>query len=216
MTSTELLAVLRLADSAFPSGGFAFSSGLEGAVRDGFVVDEADVAAFAEEAIASRWHTQDRVVLRRAWNDPRQADDLAEASTVTSTLREASRRSGAALLSTFASLDNADAVAYRAMVLTGDAPGHLPVAQAVSYRGLGLSTSAAEAISGWQVLSGIASAALRLGVTGHIGSQRVMIAAEAVLSEILDAPVDRQPSSFTAFADIAAQRRSDGIRLFAS
>ncbi|SNS81747.1 urease accessory protein UreF [Rhodococcoides kyotonense] len=212
----DLVTVLRLADSAFPSGGFAFSSGLEGAVRDGFVVDECDVREFAEEAVTSRWHTQDRVLLRRAWSDARGADELAEASTAMSTLRDASRRSGAALLSTFAALESPDAVAYRGLVLKGEAPGHLPVAQAICFRGQGLSVTAAEAISGWQVLSGIASAALRLGVTGHVGAQRVLASAEPVLTATLAASVDRYPSSFSVFADIAAQRRVDGIRLFAS
>ncbi|MFC8180705.1 urease accessory protein UreF [Rhodococcus sp. NPDC057297] len=216
MSVPDLLAVLRFGDSAFPSGGFAFSSGLEGAVRDGFVTGEADVSAFAAEAVTGRWHTMDRVLLRSAWQDPEHADRLGEASSALSTLREASRRSGAALLSTFAALGASDAVAYRAAVLSGSAPGHLPVAQAVCYRGHGLTVTAAEAISGWQVLSGIASAALRLGVTGHLGSQRIMQDVEGVLGSILALVPDAEPSSFTAFADIAAQRRGDGIRLFAS
>lgn len=210
------MTVLRLADSAFPSGGFAFSSGLEGAVRDGFVVDEADVTAFATEAVASRWHTMDRVVLRLAWDDPESADRLADASNVMSTLREASARAGAALLSTFASLGSTDASHYRSLVLRGVSPGHLPVAQVVCYRSQGIGLSASESISGWQVLSGIASAALRLGVTGHLGSQRVIEQSQRVLASTLALEPSTQPSSFTAFADIASQRRGDGIRLFAS
>ncbi|WP_072802435.1 urease accessory protein UreF [Rhodococcoides yunnanense] len=216
MNRSELIAVLRFGDSAFPSGGFAFSSGLEGAVRDGFVTREHDVLAFAAEAVVNRWHTMDRVLLRAAWTDPVHADRLAEASNIMSTLREASRRSGAALLSTFASLGSADAVAYRADVLSGRNPGHLPVAQAVCYRGQGLDLDSVDAMSGWQVLSGIASAALRLGVIGHLGSQRVMDGTGPVLASTLELVPDIEPSSFTAFADIAAQRRGDGIRLFAS
>ncbi|MGA9872359.1 MAG: urease accessory UreF family protein [Rhodococcus sp. (in: high G+C Gram-positive bacteria)] len=216
MTASDLIAILRLGDSAFPSGGFAFSSGLEGAVRDGFVVHEADVLAFAEEAVTGRWHTMDRVLLRCAWTDPFRADRLAEASSAISTLREASRRAGAALLSTFASLGTTGVVDYRGDVLRGSTPGHLPVAQAVCYQGNGLRMVDAEAVGGWHVLAGIASAALRLGVTGHLGSQRIMESAGPVLASTLERLPDKEPSSFTAFADIAAQRRGDGIRLFAS
>lgn len=216
MNRSELIAVLRFGDSAFPSGGFAFSSGLEGAVRDGFVIGEADVLAFVTEAVESRWHTMDRVLLREAWADPYRADRHAEASNTVSTLREASRRSGAALLSTFASLGNSGAMSYRDAVLRGSTHGHLPVAHAVCYSEQGLEIAAAEALCGWQVVSGIASAALRLGIIGHLGSQRVMNSAGPVLASTLTLVPGTEPSSFTAFADIAAQRRSDGIRLFAS
>ena len=54
-----LLTALRLSDSAFPVGGFAFSSGLEGAVDDGVVGGEADVVAFIADQLTGRWHTGD-------------------------------------------------------------------------------------------------------------------------------------------------------------
>ena len=77
----QLLAAIRFGDSAFPSGGFAFSSGLEGSHRDGMVQDEDDVTAFVAEQLEGDWHRRDRVLLRRAWTepDPSAADALAEA-----------------------------------------------------------------------------------------------------------------------------------------
>ncbi|MGE2717929.1 urease accessory protein UreF [Mycolicibacterium litorale] len=218
----QLLAAIRFGDSAFPSGGFAFSSGLEGSHRDGLVLDEADVTAFAAEQLDGRWHTCDRVLMRRAWTapDPAAVDDLAEAVAVMSVLRAASRRAGAATLATFAAvLDTAaePAVAdYRTRVLAGSAPGHLAVAQAVCLRAAGLTLESAETVTAWQVLSGITGAALRLGIVGHLGAQRVTTALTPLVLDLLARRPPSSPATFTAYADIAAQRRADGVRLFAS
>ncbi|CAN5874729.1 urease accessory UreF family protein [soil metagenome] len=216
----QLLAAIRFGDSAFPSGGFAFSSGLEGSHRDGFVHDEADVAAFATEQLDGRWHPCDRVLLHRAWAaaEPLVVDNLADAIATMSVLREASRRAGAATLATFAAVIDADPAlaGYRDRVLAGTAPGHLPVAQALCLRAAGLILETAETVAAWQVLSGITSAALRLGIIGHLGAQRVLTELTPVLLDILRRPARETPATFTAYADIAAQRRGDGARLFAS
>jgi urease accessory protein len=215
----QLLAAIRFADSAFPTGGFAFSSGLEGSYRDGLVRDEADVAAYAAEQLVGRWHQCDRVLLRHTWAqpDPLTADTLAEAVGTMSVLREASRRAGAATLATFAAVGTGSEVAdYRARVLGGAAPGHLPVAQAVCLRAAGLRLETAETVAAWQVLSGITGAALRLGICGHLGAQRVLTDLNPLLLDVLRREPPAQPAAFTAFADIAAQRRGDGVRLFAS
>ncbi|MGV9797532.1 urease accessory protein UreF [Mycobacterium sp. NPDC003449] len=214
----QLFAAIRFGDSAFPSGGFAFSSGLEGSHRDGWVCDEDDVAAFAAEQLIGRWHRCDRVVLRQAWAqpDPADADAFAEAVATLSVLREASRRSGAAMLATCAAVIDPVVADYRARVLAGIAPGHLAVAQAVCFRAAGLTLRTAETVAAWQVLSGITGAALRLGICGHLGAQRVVTALTPLVLDVLNAEPPERPSAFTAYADIAAQRRGDGVRLFAS
>ncbi|MET0704480.1 MAG: urease accessory UreF family protein [Mycobacterium sp.] len=222
----QLLAAVRFADSAFPTGGFAFSSGLEGSYRDGLVQDEGDVAGYAAEQLVGRWQQCDRVLLRHAWAqpDPLTTDRLAEAVGTMSVLREASRRAGAATLATFAAVGPSDPKAdrrsevadYRARVLGGAAPGHLPVAQAICLRAAGLTLETAETVTAWQVLSGITGAALRLGICGHLGAQRIVTDLNPLLLDVLRRDPPAAPAAFTAFADIAAQRRGDGVRLFAS
>ena len=160
--------------------------------------------------------------MRLAWTaaDPIVADNLAEAVGTMSVLREASRRAGAATLTTFAAIvDTAttSAVAeYRARVLTGTAPGHLPVAQAICLQAAGLSLETAEAVAAWQVLSGTTGAAVRLGICGHLGAQRILTALTPLLLDVLQWAPPTQPCPFTTYADSAAQRRGDGVRLFAS
>ncbi|CAN5711525.1 urease accessory UreF family protein [soil metagenome] len=218
----QLLAAIRFADSAFPTGGFAFSSGLEGSHRDGLVKDEGDVAAYAAEQLTGRWHQCDRVLFRQAWaqRDPITVDALAEAVGTMSVLREASRRAGAATLATFAAIGDAgresEVADYRTRVLGGTAPGHLPVAQAICLRAAGLTLETAETVTAWQVLSGITGAALRLGICGHLGAQRIVTELQPVLLDVLRCEPPAAPAPFTAYADIAAQRRGDGVRLFAS
>jgi len=219
----QLLPALRFADSAFPSGGFAFSSGLEGSHRDGFVQDETDVVDFIAEQLENRWQHHDRVLFRRAFAahttaDVVSIDDTAEALATMSVLREASRRAGAATLVTFAAVLPAKAAVteYHQQVRTGASAGHLPVAQAVCLHAAGLTRDIAETVTAWQLLNGITGAALRLGIVGHLGAQRVITALTPVLLEVLGMPPPRTPAAFTAFADIAAQRRGDGTRLFAS
>ena len=222
LESDQLLTALRFGDSAFPSGSFAFSFGLEGSHRDGLVRDEADVQAFAAEQLDGRWHPCDRVLLRRAWvaADPAEVDDLAEATSTMSVLREASRRAGAATLATFAALLGAEAAPavdeYRRRVLQQGAPGHLPIAQALCLRAAGLTLETAETVTAWQVIAGISSAAVRLGICGHLGAQRTIASLTPVVLEVLQREPAPGPAVFTVYADVAAQRRGDGVRLFAS
>jgi urease accessory protein len=182
------------------------------------VRDEDDVGAFVAEQLDGNWHRRDRVLLRRAWAepDPAAVDAFAEAVTTMSVLRAASRRAGAATLATFAALIEPGVADYRSRVLAGAAPGHLAVAQAVCFRAAGLTLETAEAVTAWQVVSGITGAALRLGICGHLGAQRVVTSMNPLLLELLQRQPPSEPASFTAYADIAAQRHDDGVRLFAS
>src|SRR5262249_58843862 len=51
MNSLSLIHGVRFLDSFFPSGGFAFSSGLEAAVKDGAVRDGKDLARYVEDLL---------------------------------------------------------------------------------------------------------------------------------------------------------------------
>jgi urease accessory protein len=218
------LRLLRLADSAFPGGGFAFSSGLEGAVADGLVVTEGDLVAFVREHVALRWHRHDRVLLRAAWPaDGRPAgpareaaDHQAETSTPLSWLRDASRKAGRALLGTFAALGSDAAAEHLARVGAGSTHGHLPVAQAVCYRSAGTDRADAEALAAWHAASGIVSAGLRLGLVGHLGAQRTLAALEPSVADVLATAPPPMPGGFSAFAEIASGRTRRTPRMFAS
>lgn len=217
-----LLIGLQLSDSAFPTGGFAFSSGLEALVGEEIVSSEGDLAVVMHEELVHRWNTMDRVLLARAWDAPAPAERLvvdlaAEVRSVNHVLRRGSRRAGSALLSSFSRLGYADAIDYYELVRSSAAPGHLPVAQAVGYRAAGLDLAMAQMVSGWSMLAGLANAAVRIGVVGHLGAQRALNQLRPVLAAKLVDPTPSDLSAFNPLADIAAARVIAGrTRMFAT
>jgi urease accessory protein len=228
MMPDHLLAALHLGDSAFPSGAFAFSWGLEGLAADGLVAAEADLAAVVEEVLVNRWRSFDRVVLRRVYamgGVGRSIDDLValdlevETATWAAPLRAGSRRAGRALLNVHEKLGSAEARSYRLRIAADQRLGHLAVAQGIAWRGAGLPLEAAEAVGAWTAISSITSAAIRLGLVGHLSAQAVLRHARAVAAGILAETPDRDAplSAFTPLLDIAQMRHQErDVRLFAN
>jgi urease accessory protein len=224
VTPAALLLALQQGDSAFPSGGFAFSWGLEGLCDEGMVATAADLGAFLDDMLANRWAGFDRIALRRAFltaapEAAAETDAAVEAALWSAPLREGSRRAGRALLGAQARLGNAAAATYRDLAGRDAALGHLPVAQGVSWRGAGLPLAAAEALGAWSALQAAATAALRLGAVGHAEAQAAMTAARPRAAAILAAtpPPDAPLLAFTPVADIALTRHARrDARLFAT
>ncbi|WP_315810916.1 urease accessory protein UreF [Bradyrhizobium sp. SZCCHNR2028] len=209
----EALALLQLGDSAFPAGGFAFSWGIEGLAADGLLSNRDDLDGVIADHLQQRWASMDRILLRRAWRACDTAaiatvDRLAAATTPSAEMRDGSRRAGRALLGVWVKLAGPLSVSYRACVSADARLGHLAVVQAIAGRDAGLGLAAAELVSGWTLITGLVSAAVRLGLIGHIDSQRSLARARALLSDLLaDTPDDDpMPSSFTPFIDIAVSR----------
>ena len=96
--------VLQLADSAFPTGGFAHSAGLEAAAQAGEVEGPDAVARFTRDAVwQAGWGALPLV--RGVFDDPASLpllDARTEAFLVNHVANRASRTQGRALLSTAA------------------------------------------------------------------------------------------------------------------
>ncbi len=222
---STLLVALQNADSQFPSGGFAFSQGLEASSQLSARLGPCNFEDFLETQLRHRWATADRVALARAH---RLAGDLAklaeldfevEASTFVEGLRAGSRRNGVALLTTHSRTGTAGAGAYRALIAEGKALGHLAVVQGLLWRQLGLDEATAIAMSGYQAAASLATAAVRLGLVGAIQSQAFLGKALTFIAEVSSAPVaDDEPiRSFTPLAEIAvALHGASGQRLFSN
>ncbi|SHE49999.1 urease accessory protein [Kaistia soli DSM 19436] len=216
------LALCQYGDSAYPAGGFAFSWGVEGLAADGLLKGAADLDELIGEHLEARWSTMDRPLLRRAFRAAdleavAVIDRLADVATPSAPMRDGSRRAGRALLGVSARLGHAKSQAYRAMLDDNPRLGHLPVVQAVVYRDAGLSLEAAELVSGWTLVNGLASAAVRLGIIGHVEAQGSLIAARGQLAMLVAelCPDELRPSSFTPLIDIAISRNpSRHVRMF--
>ena len=139
-----LLTALQYGDSFFPSGGTAFSWGLEALCADRQVTSADDVRRFLEGQLRQRWATCDRLFLVAAHRVSENLDavtaldHLLEAMTLPRELREGATRAGGALLGVHERLGTAGATEYRARVRAGEAPGHLPVVQGLLLAGVGL------------------------------------------------------------------------------
>jgi len=209
-----LLVALQHSDSAFPSGGFAFSQGLE-ACAD---LASFDVSGFLEAQIRFRWAPADRVALIRAHRLGSDLEAVArldrevEASTVVAGLRLGSQRNGMALLTTHARLGTREAAEYRGMVRSGTAPGHLAVVQGFAWRALGVDEQTAVAISGYASLAALAAAAVRLGAIGALEAQATIARLLPVVAAASTSPVaDDEPlASFNPLAEIGVMRHGEG------
>lgn len=221
----DLLIALQQGDSFFPSGALSFSWGLEQLVNDGVVASASDLERFLEQQLHLRWATCDRAVLtaaHRAGDDldgVAAADELFDAMTLPQSLRSGSTRAGSALLSVHLRLESPRAADYQRRILDGAAPGHLAVVQGLLWGGLGLDEKSASALSGYSFAIAVLSAAVRLGLIGHLASQTCLSALRPRIAELCaEAPPPLGDlSTYAPLADVAAMRHETAeLRLFAN
>ncbi len=221
----NLLLALQHGDSQFPSGGFAFSQGLEAASQLADRLGNFDFASFLAAQIRHRWAEADRVALIRAHRIGGDLPTLAaldaevEASIFMEGLRSGSRRNGMALLITHARIGTRGADSYRAMVRDRSAHGHLPVVQGMLWEALGLDQATTVGISGYQAAVSLTTAAIRLGLIGSIEAQHLiagvmpLVQAQGAIQVADDEPI----RSFVPLAEIAvALHGAIGQRLFSN
>lgn len=222
---TGLLLALQHGDGQFPSGGFAFSGGLETLYSDGRVSSPDSVSDFVIGQLKHRWGPGDRVALVHAYraasdfNRVVALDREYHALCLAHSLRVGSCRNGRAFLGTHARLGTADTVEYQRLIAQGQAHGHLPVIQGFVWKQAGLSEAEAAAAAAHVFCMGFLSAAVRLGRLGHIQAQRIRTNIAGAVTGILSRRVpDEEPMrGFSPAADIAAMRHDEAhVRLFAS
>jgi urease accessory protein len=219
-----LLTILQHADSAFPSGGFAFSNGIEGLAAMHGGLDRGRLTDVVTMILRHRWATSDRIAVALAHRADGDLDDIAEidraveAATFAEPLRSGSKRNGNALLAAHTRLATRGAAELRSLIDAGTAHGHLSVVQGFVWCASGLSETDAIAVSGYSTAAGLIAAAVRLGCVGAVEAQAVL---SAILPQIdalaLPVPSDAAIESFMPWVDAAAARQARAhLRLFAS
>jgi urease accessory protein len=175
--------VYQLADSAFPSGGFAHSLGLEALRAVGALAGE---RAFALRLGELAWHTAHATLpfvgdaLR---GDAVAADRASDRFLSSHVANRASRAQGAALAIA------ADALAV-AIAPVPDLPyRHVAVVLGAVLRAAGVALADARELAMFQTLRAATSAAVRLGVVGPLRAQRVLLDAAPVAERALVATV---------------------------
>jgi urease accessory protein len=223
---SELTALLQLADAAFPAGAFAHSFGLETAVVEGCVRDEASLAEWLQAYLRGVFAPLDGaafVLLVRDRVDAELLDDRLAAAQANAELRRANAHLARATLATFEAIGlTSDALGrYREAVSGERSAGQHVLAAGLGYDACAIpwrTALTAHATSTVATLSSVAARAVPLG-------QRAVAHARWALRPALDAAVTRA-ATVRGLGDLATgapsieidglrHRRLDG-RLFAS
>jgi urease accessory protein len=229
MADHRLVSLLHFADSAFPTGGYAHSFGLEryfqaGIVRDregleGFLRSQLEGAAGPCDATAAAGAL--RALDRGDVEACRRLDETLEAMKVVKEFREGSRQMGRQTLRVAAAL-TADARlgTYLDEVNARRAPGHHAVAFGMSASVLGWEAEAAATAFLYSTTALLVGAALRLLPMGQLAGQAVLWGLHPVIERVAREAAARGPEdlwSFTPGLDIQGMlhERMDA-RLFRS
>ena len=222
---SDLLTILQHADSAFPSGSFGFSNGIEGLAAMDAPLDRSGLRDVVAMILRHRWATSDRIAValaHRAKDDLgklAEIDQAVEAATLAEPLRSGSKRNGNALLAAHIRLRTQGAAGLRSEIEAGNAHGHLPLVQGFVWRVNGMGEADAILVSGYSTASGLIAAAVRLGRIGAVEAQGVLAHLLPTIAELAAPPVppDAEIESFMPWVDIAASRQARAhLRLFAS
>jgi urease accessory protein len=180
----EDLLLWQLADSAFPTGSFAHSWGLEAAWQSGEVPDLRALNQFVLDTLEQAGRTV-LPLLTAAHRHParvRELDEIADAFLTNPVANRASRAQGRAFSATCARVWPGPAVsAVDADVR--EACGHAGPAMGAMLATLGVPAEAAHHLCLYGAARGVLAAAVRLGVAGSYDAQRLQ---HGVAGAILD------------------------------
>ena len=184
MKTASLLKGLRFVDSFFPSGGFAFSSGLEAAVKDNAVRDGKEFKTYVEDLLVHGIGRREAVAVAVA-HQAATTGRLAEAFAVDQALealklgrdsRLASRQMGRQVMKS--AVDQFEGHRslrdFGAAVGKGRTPGHVAVAMGLTLAACGWSRQDAVAAFLYQTAQGMVSAAMKLLPVGQQQGQQLL------------------------------------------
>ncbi|WP_182111355.1 MULTISPECIES: urease accessory protein UreF [unclassified Actinotalea] len=223
-----LLVSLQLSDSAFPSGFYTMSHGLEG-FSQAKLVSQGGVGALLEDLLVHSVGPGDATALARAhdaaaagdWEGVRVVDRTLYASKLNGEMRRASVRSGHQLTDVAReALGGPELDEWARGLAAKESPGCQPVATAVAYAAAGVGAEQAVVCDMSAFAVSFLGAALRLRLADHRQVQVMLHAVGPVIAAQAAAAVDRPLEDLggcVPMADVmSAQHERADARLFAS
>lgn len=183
--------VWQVVDSAFPTGGFAHSWGLESAWQQGEVPDEGALDRFVRDTVLQAGHAALPLVnaVYDASTPFDRLDALCDAFLTNPVANRASRAQGRALIATGArTWPIAPLISLEVEVKRGC--GHSAPVFGATTRALDIPRPIAQRMFLFMTARGILNAAVRLGVVGSYRAQQMQSATTEHLDAILDACAD--------------------------
>ena len=231
----SFLSVLQLSDSAFPSGRYTLSYGLEALAQSGELTapsHPSTLVALLSDCIRFAVAPSDGVALACAHRARRpdgvldlelatHADQRLTAVKLAREAREASTRTGRAVLATATAAFGGSALReYIERVREGRCPGNHAVVVGLLSAWLGVPRLEAVAGELYAFSASWVAATVRLGLADHRTAQGVLHHVRAVTAEAALNAADRgvtEISSCTPLVDVMAMRHEQAdLRLFAS
>lgn len=175
----------QIVDSAFPTGMFAHSGGLESAWQHGEVPDVESLRIYADAAIVQASYSV--IPLLNAGFDSPQAvpslDLIADAFLTNPVGNRASRVQGRTLLATMTRVWPGDALAGVTALAAGTA-AHVAPLSGAAFRAVGLQLPVVQRVVLYCAVRGVLSAAVRLGIAGSYEAQRLQAGCSATLERV--------------------------------
>jgi urease accessory protein len=195
--------VWQVVDSAFPTGGFAHSLGLEAAWQGGEVVDRDGLQGFLRDSLLQVGRGTLPLVTA-AFRAPArwpELDELAEAFLTNPVANRASRVQGRAWLATCARVW--PSASMTTLARTGqELRGHVAPLTGVTLRATGLPLWTIQEIVLFLAARGVLSAAVRLGITGSYDAQRLLSETEPDFAHVLARSADLDDADLAQAAPI--------------
>ena len=219
MNTLSLLKGLRFVDSFFPSGGYAFSSGLEAAVQGGAVRNAEELSRYVVESLTTGIGEREAVAV--GWAHDAcvsgsvgivfKADRELDAMKLGRESRTASRQMGRQVIRLAANQQTRHPLIedYRAAVEAEQTPGHLAVSFGLTLAAAGWSKEDTIAAFLYQAAAGFVAAAMKLMPIGQREGQRLLEGWIEVIERVSQqAAHQRELRSWSPVQDIYAMRHS--------
>lgn len=209
----QLLLLLQMTDSAFPTGAFAHSGGLETYAQAEIVSTPDALAELIAVKLASAAHT-DLILIQSAmqayivvdYTQIAELDALCSASKLARETREASEKIGRRMLASVMNLlDDVALEHYQREITAGRAAGHHAVVHGLACGALSIEPRAALLAFAYALTANQTAASLKLIRIGQTQAQAVLagcgMAIDAAVNEALAYTLD-DFGSFTPALDI--------------
>jgi urease accessory protein len=184
LSVSDDLLLWQLADSAFPTGGFAHSAGLEAAWQHGEVRNREQLVSFVEASLQQLGHAALPFVTA-AHDEPDRLDEfdhLCDAFTSNHVANRASRAQGRALLSAVERVFKSEVQGLRFEV----AFAHFAPVLGASFHRLNVSRETTARMFFFNHVRGVFAAAVRLNIVGPMEAQTLQHRLSPTAESILD------------------------------